>query len=131
MLTEQEVIEYLKVFDCPICNKRLQILGDDINFNISMYCIDPEHQFTLGSTAADNVVLGSFDIIISYEKGKAVDLHISYITDEEIVFFVSNPPFGYKDLFEYKVENFIEALDYIKKTDIKLLINKLKIFENE
>lgn len=134
MLTEQEVIEYLKKLDCPICNKRLQILGDDINFNLAMSCIDPNHQFILGVTVVDNTVLGSIDITIVWEHDTSnhsfdVFMHISYISDEDIVFFLDGLTVD-KQLFEYKVENIIEALEYIKQTDIKLLMNKLKIFEN-
>lgn len=134
MLTEKEVIEYLKVFDCPICNKRLKILKDDINFNIAMSCIDPKHEFMLGVTPVDNVILGSLDITIIWEidesnHGFDAFMHISYISDENIVFFLDGLTIE-KQLFEYEVKNIIEALEYIKKTDMQMLMDKLKIFEN-
>lgn len=135
MLTEKEVVEYLKTLDCPICNKRLKILGFDSNFNFVTNCINLDHQFMLGITTIDDIIIGSIDANkIWLESGSQSkikrNLFISYMSNEKIVFFTGADGRDYNDLFEYKVDNVIEALEYIKKTDMQMLMDKLDIFEN-
>lgn len=133
MLTEQESIKYLKNLDCPICNRSLKVLGDDSIFNFGTNCFDSSHQFTFGITLIDNVIYGSFDIKFPLENcyNDYFDpiLSISYMDgDDGKIFYFKDCIGVQEELFEYEVLNFIEALEYIKKTDTKMLINKLKTF---